>query len=85
MTIDPYLGKSDYRSMQASFQKWFGGSGILTVAYTWANLRSNTDTVANFLDESNIFTGILQGNNHLDSEYSLASMTSPQSVFWLRP
>jgi hypothetical protein len=80
MALDPYLGRSDYRSMQVSFQKRFGGSGILTLAYTWARLASNTDSVTNFLDESNIFSGILQDNNHLDSEYSLSEYDIPHNL-----
>jgi hypothetical protein len=80
LAMDPYLGRSDYRSLQASFQKRFGKSGILTVAYTWSRSAANTDSITNFLDEGNIFGGMLQNNNHVDSEYSLSEYDIPHNL-----
>jgi outer membrane receptor protein involved in Fe transport len=80
LALDPYEGKSDYQSLQTSFMKNFGNKGILTVAYTWSKLMSNTDSVTAFLDEGGIFGGSIQNNDNLDSEYSLSSYDIPQNL-----
>jgi len=72
--------KSNYRSLQASFMKRFGGKGILSVAYTWSHLMSNTDSSSAFLDEGFIFGGSTQDNNHLNHEYSVSSYDVPQNL-----
>jgi outer membrane receptor protein involved in Fe transport len=78
--LDPHRGTSNYRSLQASFLKRFGSKGILSVAYTWSRLMSNTDSSSAFLDEGFIFGGSTQDNNHLDHEYSLSSYDIPQNL-----
>jgi hypothetical protein len=79
--LDPYKGKSNYHSLQTSFLKRFGSSGgVLTVAYTYSRLRSNTDSVTNFLDENGLFAGQVQDNNHLDREYSLSGYDIPHNL-----
>ena len=78
--LDPHRGTSNYRSLQTSFMKRFGSKGILSVAYTWSRLMSNTDSSSAFLDEGFIFGGSTQDNNHLDHEYSLSSYDVPQNL-----
>jgi hypothetical protein len=78
--LDPHKGTSNYRSLQTSFMKRFGSNGILSVAYTWSRLMSNTDSSSAFLDEGFIFGGSTQDNNHLDHEYSLSSYDIPQNL-----
>ena len=78
--LDPHRGTSNYRSLQTSFMKRFGGNGILSVAYTWSRLMSNTDSSSAFLDEGFIFGGSTQDNNHLDHEYSLSSYDVPHNL-----
>jgi outer membrane receptor protein involved in Fe transport len=78
--LDPHEGTSNYRSLQASFMKRFGGKGILSVAYTWSRLMSNTDSSSAFLDEGFIFGGSTQDNNHLNHEYSVSSYDVPQNL-----
>ena len=80
LALDPYAGKSNYNSFQASFQKRFGNSGILTAAYTWSRLNSNTDSVTAFLDEGFIFGGMVQNNNNLESEYSRSEYDIPNNL-----
>jgi outer membrane receptor protein involved in Fe transport len=80
LALDPQQGKSNYRSLQASFLKKFGGKGILSVAYTWSRLMSNTDSVTAFLDEGGIFGGSIQDNDNLAGEYSLSSYDIPQNL-----
>ncbi len=80
LALDPYLGRSMYNSFQASFQKRFGNSGILTAAYTWSRLNSNTDSITAFLDEGFIFGGMVQNNNHLESEYSRSEYDIPNNL-----
>ena len=77
--LDPHRGASNYRSLQTSFMKRFGSKGVLSLAYTWSRLMSNTDSSSAFLDEGFIFGGSTQDNNHLDHEYSVSSYDIPQN------
>ncbi len=77
--LDPHKGTSNYRSLQTSFMKRFGSRGILSLAYTWSRLMSNTDSSSAFLDEGFIFGGSTQDNNHLDHEYSVSSYDIPHN------
>ncbi len=78
--LDPHRGTSNYRSLQTSFMKRFGSKGILSVAYTWSRLMSNTDSTSAFLDEGFIFGGATQDNNHLEREYSVSSYDIPHNL-----
>jgi carboxypeptidase family protein/TonB-dependent receptor-like protein len=78
--LDPHKGTSNYKSLQTSFLKRFGSKGILSVAYTWSRLMSNTDSSSAFLDEGFIFGGSTQDNNHLDHEYSVSSYDVPHNL-----
>jgi hypothetical protein len=60
--------------------KRFGNSGILTVAYTWSRLMSNTDSVTSFLDEYGGLGGFVQDNNNLNGEYSVAGFDVPHNL-----
>ncbi len=80
LELDPHRGSSNYRSLQTSFMKRFGGKGILSVAYTWARLMANTDSSSAFLDEGFIFGGSAQDNNHPEREYSLSSYDIPHNL-----
>jgi hypothetical protein len=80
LALDPHEGKSAYNALQVSFMKRFSGNGILSVAYTWSKLMSNTDSVTAFLDEGGIFGGSIQNNDNLTSEYSLGSYDIPQNL-----
>jgi Carboxypeptidase regulatory-like domain/TonB-dependent Receptor Plug Domain len=80
LALDPHKGRSNYRSLQTSYMKRFGSNGILSVAYTWSRLMSDTDSVTAFLDEGFIFGGSQQDNNHLDREYSLSSYDIPHNL-----
>jgi outer membrane receptor protein involved in Fe transport len=80
LALDPREGNSDYRSLQLSFRKRFAGNGILTTAYTWAKLQANTDSISAFLDEGFIFGGMVQDNNHVESDYSLSEYDIPHNL-----
>ena len=80
LAVNPHKGRSNYRSLQTSFMKRFGGKGILSVAYTWSRLMSDTDSVTAFLDEGFLFGGSLQDNNNLNGEYSLSSYDVPHNL-----
>src|SRR5690348_7100956 len=80
LALDPHEGTSNYNALQVSFMKRFSGNGILSVAYTWSKLMSNTDSVTAFLDEGGIFGGSIQNNDDLKSEYSLGSYDIPQNL-----
>ena len=80
LELDPHDGKSSYNALQVSYMKRFAGNGILSVAYTWSKLMSNTDSVTAFLDEGGIFGGSIQNNDDLKSEYSLGSYDIPQNL-----
>ncbi len=80
LALDPHLGTSNYKSLQTSFMKRFGANGILSVAYTWSRLMSNTDSSSAFLDEGFIFGGSAQDNNHPEREYSVSSYDVPHNL-----
>ena len=80
LELDPHRGTSDYKSLQTSFMKRFSGNGILSVAYTWSRLMSNTDSSSAFLDEGFIFGGSAQDNNHPEREYSVSSYDVPHNL-----
>ena len=48
----PYIGNSNYQSMQVKLQRQFGAGGNLLAAYTWAKLISDTDTLTAWLEAS---------------------------------
>jgi len=80
LALDPYAGKSNYKSLQTSYQKRFGAGGILSVAYTWSRLEADTDSVTSFLDENSPFSGQIQDSNHLEREYSLSGYDIPHNL-----
>jgi carboxypeptidase family protein/TonB-dependent receptor-like protein len=80
LELDPHLGTSNYKSLQTSFMKRFGSNGILSVAYTWSRLMSNTDSSSAFLDEGFIFGGSAQDNNHPGREYAVSSYDVPHNL-----
>lgn len=80
LELDPHLGVTSYNSLQTSFMKRFGAGGILSVAYTYSRLNSNTDSSSAFLDEGFIFGGAAQDNNHPNSEYSVSSYDIPHNL-----
>jgi hypothetical protein len=80
LAMAPYKGRSNYNSFQALYEKRFGGSGFLTAAWTWSRLNANTDSITAFLDEGFVFSGMVQNNNDLESEYSRSAYDVPQNV-----
>jgi hypothetical protein len=80
LALDPRKGKSDYKSLQLSGRKQFGATGLVTAAYTWSRLEANTDSITAFLDEGFIFGGMVQNNNHIDSEYSISEYDIPHNL-----
>lgn len=80
LQLDPHRGKSDYQSLQLSFRQRFTASGLVTAAYTWSKLKSDTDSITAFLDEGFIFGGMVQNNRHLESEYSLSGYDIPHNL-----
>jgi hypothetical protein len=80
LAMAPYKGRSNYNSFQALYQKRFGGGGFLTAAWTWSRLNANTDSITAFLDEGFIFSGMVQNNNDLESEYSRSEYDVPHNV-----
>jgi hypothetical protein len=80
LQLDPHAGRSDYHSLQVSFRKRFGSSGLVTAAYTLSRLEANTDSATAFLDEGFIFGGMVQNNRDLDSEYSISAYDIPHNL-----
>jgi len=71
---------SFYNSLQVGYKERFAHDGILAVAYTWARLHSNTDTVTQFLEGGDSYSGTVQDNNNLKGEWSLSSSDFPQNL-----
>jgi hypothetical protein len=67
---------SSYDSLQMKMEKRFHGGGTVLVAYTWAKLIGDTDTVTSWLDA----TGTIQDYNNLHLERSLSGSDVPQHV-----
>jgi hypothetical protein len=72
------LGESDYQSLQIKVQERFSKAGTLIVAYTFAKLLSNTDSLQSWLESSS--TAGIQDANNLRGEYSLTSFDVPQRL-----
>jgi hypothetical protein len=72
---------SSYNSLQATLNRRFGGGGTLLVAYTWAKLLSNTDTLTSWLEGGTTGgVGAIQDWNNLKNEYSLSSQNVSQRL-----
>jgi outer membrane receptor protein involved in Fe transport len=71
---------SSYNSMQTSLKKRFSHGGLVSVAYTWAKLMSNTDSVTQFLEGGSTYQGTVQNNNNLSGEWSLSSSDYPHTA-----
>jgi hypothetical protein len=70
---------SRYNALQATATKRFGGGGTLLVAYTWAKLLSNTDTLTSWLEGGTTGgVGSVQDWNNLRNEWSLSSQNVAQ-------
>lgn len=67
---------STYHSMQMKMEKRFHGGGTVLVAYTWAKIIGDTETVTSWLDP----TGTIQDYNNLRLERSLSGSDVPQHV-----
>jgi hypothetical protein len=68
---------SIYHSFQITAQKRFPDAGSLLVAYTYAKLISDTDTLTSWLETS---VGAIQDSNNLPGERSLSSQDVPQRL-----
>jgi hypothetical protein len=68
---------SIYHSFQVTAQRRFSNGGSLLVAYTFAKLISDTDTLTAWLEPS---VGAIQDNNDLRKERSLSSQDVPQRL-----
>ncbi len=64
-------GDSTYNSLQVVAQKRFSGGASINLAYTYAKLISNTDTLTNWLEPSS--PGGIQDSNNLKAEKSLSA------------
>ena len=72
---------SEYRSLQVAYKERFPHEGLLSAAYTWANLMSNTDTVTQFLEGGGDgYQGTVQDNNNLQGEWSKSSSDFPYNL-----
>jgi hypothetical protein len=67
---------SSYESLQMKMEKRFHGGGTVLVAYTWAKILGDTETVTSWLDP----TGTIQDYNNLRLERSLSGSDVPQHV-----
>jgi hypothetical protein len=77
----PAEAGSIYHSLQGSLTQRFGANGTLGLAYTWAKLISNTDSIASFLDVADGgLVGGIQDNNNLRNERSLSLQDFPMNL-----
>jgi hypothetical protein len=71
-------GNSTYNSLQVKAEKRFSGGNSILVAYTFAKLISDTDTITSWLEGGG--TGGYQDTNNLKLEKSLASFDVPNRL-----
>jgi hypothetical protein len=71
---------SEYSSLQIGYKERFAHEGILSVAYTWSSLMSNTDTITQFLEGGDSYAGTVQDNNNLHNEWSKSSSDFPSNL-----
>ncbi len=80
-SAEPYNRVSDYHSLQAKFEARTGAGGTLLVAYTWAKLITNGDTLTAWLEDGGCgCAALIQDNNNLAAERSLSQSDVPQRV-----
>ena len=68
----PQRGDSTYHALQTRLVKRFRAGGIVTAAYTWSKLISDTDTLTSWLEAGHGVGGV-QDPSNLRLEKSLAS------------
>ncbi len=72
------IGNSTYESLQVKLEKRFRAGASVLVAYTYAKLISDTDTVTSWLESGGV-AGVQNWNN-LNLEKSLASFDTPNRL-----
>jgi hypothetical protein len=72
------IGNSDYQSLQVQFKKRFSNGAVISAAYTFSKLISDTDTITGWLENGGV--GGFQNWNNLRGERSLASFNVPQRL-----
>lgn len=70
------VANSSYHSLQVKVEKRFSNGASVLLAYTFAKLISNTDTITSWLDS----VGGYQNYNNLQSERSLSSNDVPHRL-----
>jgi hypothetical protein len=51
--FSPFVGGSNYNSLQAKLKRQFGSGGTILVSYTFSKLISDTDTLTSWLEAAN--------------------------------
>lgn len=75
----PHLGASTYHALQVGLQSRLPSGGLLTFAYTWSKILSNTDSITSFLDGISA-AGQIQDNTNLKGERATSLQNIPQNV-----
>ncbi len=78
-SAEPFNRASSYNSLQTKFEKRFTAGGTLLVAYTWAKLITNGDTLTAWLEDGGCGCAAqIQDNDNLKGERSLSQSDVPQ-------
>ncbi len=75
----PDVGNSTYHSLQMQGTRRLRGGGVISVAYTWSKLLSDTDTLSSWLEAGHAVGGVQDANN-LRLEKALASFDAANRV-----
>jgi len=51
--FSPFIGGSNYNSLQVKFKRQLGAGGTILASYTWSKLISDTDTLTSWLEAAN--------------------------------
>jgi hypothetical protein len=73
----PFIGNSNYHSLQTKVQRRFRQGGTILATYTWSKLIGDSDTLTSFLESSGSL-GALQDYTNLHAEKSLVSFNVAQ-------
>ena len=78
-SAEPFNRASSYNSLQTKFEKRFTAGGTLLVAYTWAKLITNGDTLTAWLEDGGCGCAAqIQDNDNLKDERALSQSDVPQ-------
>jgi hypothetical protein len=76
--ISPFVGQSNYNSLQATLKRQFSAGGTLLANYTWSRFIGNSEAATAFVEQYSV--GAIQDYTNLRGEISRLSFDTPQRL-----